>query len=134
MKRVVWASKIDSLDLIQPLIDEMDFLDGYYSASDLRLILSEAVTNVIYHAHTNDSTKQIVLEWGKINEIYWQGLTINDFEESWFFSIQDEGSGYNLNNIPIPFDQPGGRGVLIMKALTKFICYQQDEHRLVFII
>ncbi len=133
MRRVEWSSTLESLGLIEPLLAEMQELEQVLSVMELRLLLSEAITNAIQHANQLQEQKKVVIEWCRGEEAPWQ---VEDHYRlnSWVFSIQDEGEGFNMEEVPQPCEMPGGRGVFILKELTKFVCYRNEERRLIFII
>jgi anti-sigma regulatory factor (Ser/Thr protein kinase) len=133
MRRVEWTSSLDSLGLIEPLLLEMPEVHAVMSAVELRLLLSEAVTNAIQHANQLQEQKKVIIEWCRGEEAPWQ--VEEQFRlNSWVFSIQDEGEGFEMEEVPEPCEMPGGRGVFILKSLTKFVCYRNEERRLIFII
>jgi len=133
MNRVVWSSTLDSLSLIEPLLTEMKDVQEVLSAIELRLLLSEAVTNAIQHANQLQEQKKVTIEWCRGEMAPWS-IDEQFRSNTWIFSIQDEGEGFELEEVPVPCELPGGRGVFILKELTKFVCYRNEEKRLIFVI
>ena len=133
MNRVVWTSSLESLGLIEPLMEEMQELYSVLPPLELRLLLSEAITNAIQHANRLQEQKKVTIEWCRGEVAPW---TIDEQfrQNTWIFSVQDEGDGFEMEEVPVPCELPGGRGVFILKSLTKFVCYRSEERRLIFII
>lgn len=72
--------------------------------------LTEAVTNAIRHGNQNDEKKTVRIQLKKC-------------KGRLSFRVSDEGGGFDYQSLPDPtcpdlIDQPGGRGVFLMKALS----------------
>jgi len=73
--------------------------------------LTEAVTNAIRHGNQFDESKTVCIQLKKC-----KGNKLA-------FRVSDEGCGFDFQSLPDPtcpemLDQPGGRGVYIMRALS----------------
>lgn len=72
--------------------------------------LTEAVNNAICHGNQNDENKTVRVQLKKC-------------KDKLAFRVSDEGGGFDYQNLPDPtcpdmLDQPGGRGVYLMRALS----------------
>lgn len=86
-------------------------------ASQLNVVLTEAMVNAIRHANADDPDKEVDIR-----------ITITDNELT--IQVFDQGQGFDLNSIPDPvFDdndhlEGSGRGVFIMRALMDTVIYR----------
>ncbi len=103
---------------VEQISDVYNVNSTYYS--NILVALNEAVTNSIIHGNKNDPTKEIKIVFEAKN----QGL---------FFTVEDQGSGFDFENYPDPTDlnikNPDkiGHGLYLMKSLTDVIVYSQDN-------
>lgn len=72
--------------------------------------LTEAVTNAICHGNQNDENKSVRIQLKKC-------------KDKLAFRVSDEGGGFDYQNLPDPtcpefIEQPGGRGVFLMRTLS----------------
>jgi serine/threonine-protein kinase RsbW len=77
--------------------------------------LTEAVTNAIRHGNQCDEKKTVRIQLKKC-------------KDSLAFRVSDEGCGFDHTNLPDPtcpefIDQPGGRGVFLMRALCDEVSF-----------
>jgi serine/threonine-protein kinase RsbW len=81
--------------------------------------LSEAVTNAIIHGNKQETEKEVAV----LFESKHKGL---------FFTVLDEGQGFDFNNYPDPTDlsvenpEEIGHGLYLMKSLTDVIDYDLE--------
>ncbi len=96
--------------------DKFDLDDDIYG--NIMIAVTEAVNNAIRHGNNSDKAKNVtltlLLEDGRIN-----------------FNIQDEGQGFDFQNLPDPtapenLEKPGGRGIFLMKNLADEVSFEQD--------
>lgn len=85
---------------------------------NILISLTEAVNNAIIHGNNKDENKSVAIEC----ENSPTGIS---------FTVHDEGSGFDLNNVPDPtaYDRIeccGGRGVYIMTSLCDKIRYKNN--------
>ena len=81
----------------------------------IRLCLEEALTNAVRHGNRGDSSKKVTVKYlleDTLLEIF----------------IEDQGKGFDPGRVPDPraeenITQPGGRGLLLMKAYMDEIDY-----------
>ncbi len=124
IQKLDFDSSIENLKLVEKLIDQIS--DEYKLNQDhygnILVALTEAVSNAIIHGN------QSVVE----KKIY---VSFEPHESSLRFIIQDEGNGFDFDNIPDPtdpgnIDKPNGRGVYIMKHLADKVDFS-DNGRIV---
>lgn len=88
--------------------DQYQLNDDIYG--NIMIAVTESVHNAIRHGNGSDSSKNVNLS-----------LSLND--NAIKFTIQDEGTGFDYDNLPDPtspehIDQPGGRGIFLMRHLA----------------
>ncbi|NEU09122.1 ATP-binding protein [Flavihumibacter sp. R14] len=106
-------SKLESITTVENFIDN---LSEKYNLSEetyanVLTCLSEAVINAIVHGNKQDDTKKVYIN-----------LEIVEHKRL-IFTIADEGSGFDYNNLPDPtspenLENYSGRGVFIIKKLA----------------
>ncbi len=82
---------------------------------NILISLTEAVNNAIRHGNQCDERKTVKVHLKKC-------------KDRLFFRVSDEGCGFDHQNLPDPtcpelLDQPGGRGVFLMRALSDEIAF-----------
>lgn len=92
---------------------------------DMQLALEEGLANAIKHGNQLDTSKKVTVE-----------CYLN--EDVVRIVIQDEGEGFDLNDVPDPtlpenLDKPSGRGVMLMKAFMDDVIYNDVGNQLTFI-
>ncbi len=96
-----------------------------YSMKDIfamRLSLEEAITNAIRHGNGGDLDKQV-------------SVIANVSDQRLHVVVQDEGEGFDPGDVPDPtdedhIDQPGGRGLMLMRAYLDFVEYSDGGRRI----
>lgn len=113
-------SKMDSLTTVEKLVDEIctEFKVDNDHYGNMLVAVTEAVNNAINHGNKQDPDKFVDVNFR------------TDGQEM-CFKIQDEGSGFDYNNIPDPtapenIEKPHGRGVFLMKNLADTVDFQND--------
>lgn len=121
-------SVISELSKIDSLLNEMH-LAGFPEDRlfDLRLLLSEALTNAILHGNKSKADREVYLKWSVEQE----GTNV-DCE----VKIYDEGPGFEIAEIadplaPVNLETPGGRGVFLIKRIADECFFCKKEHALV---
>ncbi len=76
---------------------------------NIMIAVTEAVNNAILHGNHKDRDKNVLLQ-----------LVL--MENNLLFTVQDEGSGFDYQQLPDPtapenISKPGGRGIFLMKNL-----------------
>ena len=110
--RIEIPSMAENIRMIESFIDNAK--ERYHLDDDIygniMIAVTEAVNNAIKHGNRSDSTKNV-------------SLTLS-FEEGLIkFKVEDEGPGFDHQNLPDPtspenLEKPGGRGIFLMKHLS----------------
>ena len=118
--RISFQSKAENLNVVEQMIntacEEHEVNEDYYG--NILIALTEAVNNAIHHGNKSNPNKEDNLELTS------SGSTLT-------FVIEDEGPGFDYNNLPDPTDpknieKPHGRGVFLMKNLSDSIEFLND--------
>ncbi len=111
-QKLSFPSKAENLNLVEKLIDDVceqnSVNEDYYG--NILIAITEAVNNAIHHGNKSNPDK-------KVNVSY------SSTPEKLLFTIQDEGPGFDYENLPDPTDpqnieKPHGRGVFLMRNLS----------------
>ncbi len=120
MESLEFSSKGDNITIVERLIDEL--CDKYKIQEEhygnILIALTEAANNAIYHGNKQDSTKKVLVHYSAS-------------PDNFFFRIEDEGPGFDFNNVPDPtspenIEKPNGRGVFLMKHLSDDLKFMED--------
>jgi serine/threonine-protein kinase RsbW len=119
-QRISFPSKAENLNVVEQMIntvcEEHEVNEDYYG--NILIALTEAVNNAIHHGNKSNPSKEVALEF------------VSD-ETTLSFIIEDEGPGFDYNNLPDPTDpqnieKPHGRGVFLMRNLADNIEFLND--------
>ena len=96
--------------------DQFRLNDDIYG--NIMIAVTESVHNAIKHGNRGDVKKNVLLS-----------LSLQDNVIR--FTVQDEGQGFNQDDLPDPtspenLDQPGGRGIFLMKHLSDEVNFLKD--------
>jgi serine/threonine-protein kinase RsbW len=117
--RIQIPSLSENIRMIESFIDNAreKFLldDDIYG--NIMIAVTEAVNNAIKHGNKGDSSKNVQLT-----------LALND--KLIKFKIEDEGTGFDFENLPDPtapenIEKPGGRGIFLMKHLSDEVDFKE---------
>ena len=109
----------ENIRMIESFIDNarehFNLDDDIYG--NIMIAITEAVNNAIRHGNRSDSSKNVALS-----------LSIEDRVIK--FRIEDEGSGFDYDNLPDPtspenIEKPGGRGIFLMKHLSDEVEFKE---------
>jgi serine/threonine-protein kinase RsbW len=113
IKKIELASTIKNLYLVEKFVeeicDEYNIYNSYFG--NIMITLTEAVKNAIVHGNQDNINKFVTVE----------------FESGVFglrFRIEDQGNGFNHNQIPDPTDlsddsfENAGKGIFLIKSLS----------------
>ncbi|MFZ1807179.1 MAG: ATP-binding protein [Cyclobacteriaceae bacterium] len=117
--RIEIPSLSENIRMIESFIDnakeKFNLNDDIYG--NIMIAVTEAVNNAIKHGNKNESGKNVTL-----------ALTL---EEGLIkFKIEDEGIGFDYQNLPDPtapenIEKPGGRGIFLMKHLSDEVDFKE---------
>lgn len=120
MENINFSSKGENITIVEKLIDrlceEYHIREEHYG--NILIALTEAVNNAIYHGNRQDPDKQVVLQY-------------EADEDTFYFRVEDEGPGFDYENIPDPtapenLEKPNGRGVFLMRHLSDEMEFSDD--------
>ena len=113
-------SLLENIRMIESFIDnvkeEYSLDDGIYG--NIMIAVTESVNNAIRHGNKLDPNKNVKL-----------CLQLDDSQVK--FLIEDEGPGFNFNDLPDPtapenIEKPGGRGIFLMKHLADEVSFKEE--------
>ena len=131
MKNYTKELKINSLQsniaqvekFVEEICDENYISNSYFG--NIMLAIEEAVKNAIVHGNKEDSNKQVSLTFLRKKN----GLSL---------TIEDEGEGFNLLDIPNPLDSDNasGTGIFLIRSLADKVNYNSigNQVELIFTI
>ncbi|NND94806.1 MAG: ATP-binding protein [Flavobacteriales bacterium] len=114
-----FSSEIENINIVERFIDEVcdTYKVGEENYGNILIALTEAVNNAISHGNRRDPSKTVV-------------LTFKPSSEELIFVIEDEGPGFDYDNLPDPtapenIEQPNGRGVYLMRHLADNVTFDE---------
>ena len=121
MEKVVKIpSKIESLRKIEKVIDEIsgEFHIGEDLYGNILIAALEAANNAIMHGNKLDESKNVV-------------ITFSLNEKMLYVKVDDEGKGFNYQEIPDPtapenIENVNGRGIFLMEKLSDRIEFSRN--------
>ncbi len=123
VKEIHFPSRIENLTLVEKMIDEVceQFKVNQDHYGNILIALTEAVNNAILHGNKQDPGKNIT-------------LCFENKDQDLLFMVQDEGNGFNFQDLPDPTDpanieKPNGRGVFLMRNLADEVTFSSDGRR-----
>jgi serine/threonine-protein kinase RsbW len=123
-REITLASRSENITIVEKLIDELcdkyKIHEEYYG--NILIALTEAVNNAIFHGNRQDPDKNVKLKFMASHE-------------NLVFIIEDEGPGFDYENLPDPtspenLEKPNGRGVFLMRNLADEVSFS-DNGRIV---
>lgn len=123
-------SLTENLRIVESFIDNVkekfNLNDDIYG--NIMISVTESVNNAIHHGNKQDKSKSV-------------SITLYLNENQIKFSIQDQGEGFDFNNLPDPtapdnLEKIGGRGIFLMKNLADEVHFINEGRKveLVFYI
>lgn len=126
--RFVIASVPNNVEVVEEILQT---IRGEVTLSDqcsfnVRLALSEAITNAIKHGNGNNPQKIVVID-------------IESAHGKLYCCVADEGEGFNLSDLADPRllanrEREGGRGVLFLREMTSHFHYCNETRSAKFSI
>ncbi|NOR86878.1 MAG: ATP-binding protein [Bacteroidales bacterium] len=124
-KELIIKSELTELHKLEAYVEQISDVynvnSNYYS--NILVALNEAVTNSIVHGNKENKESNVHINFEAKNK----GL---------FFTVVDEGSGFDFDNYPDPTDvsiddkesMEIGRGLYLMKSLSDVISYDFKQN------
>lgn len=112
MHTIEIASSLNNISQVESLIDkvceDLSLNEDYYG--NILIAVTEAVNNAVVHGNSSDESKKVK-------------VLVNKNEKNLVFSVEDEGPGFDYDNLPDPtapenIEKPDGRGIFLMKNLS----------------
>lgn len=105
---------------IEEIRDFLGFKDDVFG--NVMVAITEAVNNSIFHGNKGDVTKKVRIRCASLNPY------------RIMVAVEDEGSGFNPEALPDPtapenLENPGGRGVFLMRNLSDEIRFENSGRR-----
>ena len=114
------SSASDNIRLVERLVEDVCevFNVNEDSYGNILIAVTEAVNNAMYHGNKGNPSKNIKIGF-------------ESHEKNIQFSIADEGTGFDYDNLPDPtdplnIDKPNGRGVFLMKNLADKVEFNKN--------
>ena len=110
----------DNVRIVESFIDnskeKFKFNDDIYG--NVMIAVTEAVNNAIQHGNKKDKNKNVL-------------LSMEYTEDKLKFRIEDQGEGFDYDNIPDPtspehLEEANGRGVFLMKTLSDELHFSEN--------
>jgi len=120
-KEIELKSNLDELHKLEEFVEQ---ISDYYNInstyySNILVALTEAVTNSIVHA--NKENPDAIVK-----------ITFEAKNKALYFTIEDEGQGFDFNNYPDPTNieikdfENIGKGLFLMKSLSDIVEYNEE--------
>ena len=121
-KQLIIKSDISELHKLEEFVEQISDVYNVNSTyySNILVALNEAVTNSIVHGSADNKESEVRVLFESKNK----GL---------FFSVKDEGPGFDFTNYPDPTDisienyENIGHGLYLMKSLSDVIEYNEED-------
>lgn len=119
---LIIKSKLSELNKLEAFVEQISDVYNVNSTyySNILVALTEAVSNSIIHGNKEKENLKVQVVFESKNK----GL---------FFSVKDEGPGFDFDNYPDPTDinikdyENIGHGIYLMKSLSDTIEYNEEE-------
>ncbi len=117
-------SLIENIRIVESFIDNAKekyaINDDVYG--NIMIAITEAVNNAIIHGNKSDKDKNVSLSLETID-----GSSVK-------FSVEDQGKGFDYQNLSDPtapenLENPGGRGIFLMKQLADEVIFLNHGKR-----
>ncbi len=118
--RIQIPSLIENIRIVESFIDNakdrFNIDDDIYG--NIMIAVTESVNNAVKHGNKEDKEKNV-------------NLSLSLRENSITFLIEDEGVGFDFNNLQDPtapenIDKIGGRGIFLMKHLSDEVHFRNN--------
>mgnify|MGYP001106024969 CR=1 FL=1 len=113
VEKISIPSDFGSINRVESMIDticsRLSIKEDYYG--NVLIAVTEAVNNAIQHGNNQDANLSV-------------DVAVGDKESDFCFSIQDQGKGFDFDNLPDPtspenIEKENGRGIFLMRSLAE---------------
>ena len=124
-QKLLIPSKAENIVLVEKLVDDVcdlfDIKEDVYG--HILVALTEAVNNGLQHGNKANPNKFIE-------------VTFKVKDDKIFFTIKDQGPGFDFSNLPDPTDpknieKPTGRGIFLMKHLSDNVSFEDKGTKVI---
>lgn len=126
--RFVIQSLPDNVEVVEEILQtlEQELHLSEQCSFNIRLALSEAITNAIRHGNDSNPNKKVVID-------------VEELHNRLYCCVSDEGDGFDISTWADPRlvsnrEKEGGRGVLFLKEITSHFHYCNETHSAKFSI
>lgn len=123
-QQIELTSQLESLTKIEQCIDELreQYVISEDEYGNILIAITEAVNNAITHGNGLNPDKKVCLKVGGSSEEV-------------CFVIEDEGIGFDYNNVPDPtlpenIEKLNGRGIFLMKTLADEVTFEKNGSKI----
>ena len=125
-QKLLIPSTAENIVLVEKLVDDVcdlfDIKEEIYG--HILVALTEAVNNAIQHGNKANSNSNIEVTFKVIKN------------ETLFFTVKDQGPGFDFNNLPDPTDpknleKPTGRGIFLMRHLCDNVTFEEKGTKVI---
>lgn len=118
------ASRLENVnqaeELVEKLVEKGLISDSQYG--NVIVAVTEGVLNAIQHGNKMDASKPVE-------------ITISGGEKKLEITIEDQGDGFDYNNLPDPTDpsnieKPNGRGIFLIRNLSDVVEFDKDGRKM----
>lgn len=120
VENIAVASNFENLALVEGLIDRTCSNCGISEDNygNVLIAVTEAFNNAVVHGNGNDASKKVE-------------VSVGEKEDSLFFSVRDNGPGFDFANIADPtapenIEKENGRGIYLMRHLADNVEFMED--------
>lgn len=103
-------------NLVDSVCENLSVNEDYYG--NVLIAVTEAVNNAIQHGNKEKANLKV-------------DLFVGDKETDFCFHVEDEGKGFDFNNLPDPtspenIEKENGRGIFLMKSLAEEVEFDNE--------
>ena len=125
VEKISIPSDFGSINRVESMIDticsRLSIKEDYYG--NVLIAVTEAVNNAIQHGNNQDANLSV-------------DVAVGDKESDFCFSIQDQGKGFDFDNLPDPtspenIEKENGRGIFLMRSLAEEVEFKDSGRNVI---
>lgn len=115
-------SDLSQLSIVENLIDRVcNNVNVVNEYGNVLIAVTEAFNNAVLHGNKNINNGQVYIK-------------VLDGDHNFVFQIDDEGKGFDFNNLPDPtqpenIEKENGRGIFLMRSLAEDVVFENNGSR-----